>query len=145
MDSTAALLGLSPEIDPLYVSISPASAYGEFLNQGNVRCLTTFMGPYERHARRERQNVSFTPLQYTDATRWSAPTGRRTTWSSGRHRWTSAATSTCLSLQAGSRTPSAGIADQASSTQIVVEVNPHMPRVYGLAGFGNNEVSISPT
>ena len=31
----------------------------------------------------------------------------------------------------------------ASSTKIVVEVNPHMPRVRGLERFGNNEISIS--
>ncbi len=138
-----ALMGLSPEIDPLYVSISPGSAYGEFLNQGNVHCLSTFLGPYERAARRELENVSFTPLQYTDAARViratlppeylvvrTAPMDER-----GYFNLSLASSWEHDAIQWYSR--------HAPSTKIVVEVNPHMPRVCGLERFGNNEVPIS--
>ena len=109
-----ALMGLSPEIDPLYVSISPGSAYGEFLNQANVHCLSTFLGPYERAARRERQNVSFTPLQYTDAAqvdpRQPAPgIPDRPDGADGRAR----VLQPVSGLELGARRHPAGIADHA--------------------------------
>ena len=140
-DESAGQLGR--EIDPLYVSASPASGHGEYLNQPHVRCLSTFLGPHERAARRERQNVSFTPLQYTDAFK-SVRTNRppdylivRTAPMDERG---------CFNLSLACSWENDAIRwyrKHAPSTQIVVEVNPRMPRVYGLPAFGNNEVSLA--
>jgi acyl-CoA hydrolase len=138
-----ALRTLGPEVDPLYVSVAPASAHGEFLSQANIRCTSGFLGPFERAARREWQNVAYTPTQYTDAAR-AVRTNRppdylvvRTasmdergyfnlglacSWEYDAIRW---------------------YARNAPSTQVVVETNPRMPRVCGLDQFGNNEIPIS--
>ena len=140
---TRALGQLGPEIDPLYVSASPASGPGDYLNQPHVRCLSTFLGPHERAARRERQHVSFTPLQYTDAFK-SVRTNRppdylivRTAPMDERG---------CFNLSLACSWENDAIRwyrDHAPSTQIVVEVNPRMPRVCGLPALGNNEVSLA--
>jgi acyl-CoA hydrolase len=140
---TRSLGHLGREIDPLYVSVSPASAHGEFLSQPHVRCLSTFLGPYERAARRERQNVAFTPLQYTDAFK-SVRTNRppdylivRTAPMDERG---------CFNLSLACSWEYDAIRwyrEHAPSTQVVVEVNPQMPRVYGLPSLGNNEISLA--
>jgi acyl-CoA hydrolase len=137
-----ALTRLPAEVDPLYVAVSPTSAHGEFLTQANVRCLSTFLGPFERSARREGRHIAFTPTQYTHASRSirvnrppdyfifrAAPPDER-----GRFN---------LSL-ASSWQPDAihWYARNAPATRIVVEVNPHLPRVCGLEAFGNHEVGI---
>jgi acyl-CoA hydrolase len=140
---TRSLGQFGQELDPLYISVSPASAHGEFLNQPHVRCLTTFLGPWERAARRERQNLSFTPLQYTDAFK-SIRTNRppdylivRTAPMDERGRFN-------LSLACSWEHDAIGwYRKQAPETRIVVEVNPRMPRVCGLPALGNNEISIS--
>jgi acyl-CoA hydrolase len=134
---------LGPEIDPLHVAVSPASAHGEFLSLPQVRCHSTFLGPHERAARRARQNVSFTPLQYTDAFK-SVRTNRppnyvivRTAPMDDRG---------CFNLSLAASWHLDGIQwyrAHAPATQIVVEVNPHMPRVCGLPDLGNNEVAIT--
>ena len=64
-----ALTRLSPEVDPLYVAVSRSSAHGEFLTRANIRCLSAFLGPLERAARREGRHVAYTPTQYTHASR----------------------------------------------------------------------------
>jgi acyl-CoA hydrolase len=139
---TRALGQLGREIDPLYVSASPASGPGAYLNQPHVRCLSTFLGPHERSARREQQAVSFTPLQYTDAFK-SVRTNRppdylivRTAPMDERG---------CFNLSLACSWENDAIRwyrDHAPATQIVVEVNPRMPRVCGLPALGNNEVSL---
>jgi acyl-CoA hydrolase len=137
-----ALARLAPAIDPLYVSVAPASAYGEFLNQANITCLSGFLGPFERAARRDRQNVAYTPTQYTDSARAvrtnpppdyvivrTAPMDERgyfnlslaNSWESDAINWYSR---------------------NARSTRIVVEANPNMPPVRGLEMFGNNEIAL---
>jgi acyl-CoA hydrolase len=137
-----ALDRLGRGIDPLYVFASPASGYGEFLKQPNVRCLSTFLGPYERAARRERQNVSYTPAQYTHAAtsvRANRPPDYviiRTAPMDDRGAFN-------LSLSSSwAHDAVHWYARNAPSTQVVVEVNPNMPRVFGLERFGNNEVPI---
>jgi acyl-CoA hydrolase len=137
------LAEVGPEVDPLYVAVSPASGAGEFLNRPHVRCLSTFLGPHERTARRERQNVWFTPQQYTDATK-SVRTNRppdymivRTAPMDERG---------CFNLSLANSWHQDGIGwfrAHAPETQIVVEVNPRMPRVCGLPALGNNEISIA--
>src|SRR5262245_57330349 len=64
-----ALAKYGQDINPLYVTTAPASDAGEFLLQPNIRCITGFLGPWERAARRERGSVAYTPTQYTDAYR----------------------------------------------------------------------------
>jgi acyl-CoA hydrolase len=138
-----ALARYGQEIDPLYVSSSPASAHGEFLSQPNVHCYSTFLGSYERAARRQRHNVVYTPLQYMDGRKSvrsnrppdylivrAAPLDERgyfnlslaASWEHDAIRWYS---------------------QHAPATCIVVEVNPRMPRVRGLAQFGNNEIPLT--
>jgi acyl-CoA hydrolase len=137
-----ALAKLPPEIDPLYVSISPASAYGEFLNQANIACLSGFLGPFERAAHRNRRNVAYTPTQYTDAAR-SVRTNRppeyvvvRTSPMDDRGYFN-------LSLANSWESDAIDwYSRNAPATQIVVEVNPNMPRVCGLKQFGNNEIPL---
>jgi acyl-CoA hydrolase len=101
------------------------------------------LGPYERAARREQKNVSFTPLQYTDAFK-SVRTNRppdylivRTAPMDERG---------CFNLSLACSWEYDAIRwyrDHAPSTHIVVEVNPRMPRIYGLPSLGNNEVSLA--
>ena len=64
-----ALAQYGKNIDPLYVSISHATAEGEFLSQPNIRCQSSFLGPSERAARRKHGNVFYVPSQFTDAYR----------------------------------------------------------------------------
>jgi acyl-CoA hydrolase len=139
---TRRLAELGPQVDPLYVAVSPASGDGAFLNLPQVRCLSTFLGPHERAARRDRQNVFFTPLQYTDAYK-SVRTNRppdyvvvRTAPMDERG---------CFNLSLAASWHHDGIRwyrQHAPATQIVVEVNPRMPRVCGLPALGDNEISI---
>ena len=130
-------------IAPLYVITAPASGAGELLFQPNIVCFSSFMGPYERAAQRDRRNVFYTPVHYSDAYQSirtnpppaflivrTAPMDERgflnlslaSSWTDDALRWWFR---------------------NAPGTRIVVEVNPHMPRVCGLPQFGNNEVHIS--
>jgi acyl-CoA hydrolase len=129
-------------IDPLYVATAPASAVGELLHEPNVQCVSTFLGVHERAARSERHNVAYVPLQFSDARKSIranppdyalvrvAPMDPRGYFN--------------LSLT-GSWAPDAipWLTRNAPSTRIVLEVNPHMPRIRGLEQFGNNEIHIS--
>jgi acyl-CoA hydrolase len=130
-------------IDPLYTALSHATAEGDFLAMPNVRVQSSFLGPYERAARRRHDNVFYVPTQFTDACRGVrtnqppeffvrrvAPMDERgffnfslsASWEFDAARW---------------------FAKNAPSTRVVFEVNPHMPRVRGLPQFGSNEVHIS--
>jgi 4-hydroxybutyrate CoA-transferase len=138
-----ALARYGKEIDPLYVSCSPASANGEFLSQPNIRCLSTFLGYYERMAHRQRHNVMYTPLQYTDA-RNSVRSNRppdylivRTASLDERGRFNLSLSNSWLQDAIG------WYARNAPATRIVVEVNPHMPPIRGLPQFGSNEIPLS--
>src|ERR1043166_1865808 len=53
-------------IAPLYVITAPASGAGELLNQPNIICFSSFLGPYERAARRDQHNVFYTPTHFSD-------------------------------------------------------------------------------
>lgn len=131
------------EIDPLYVSISTAPAAGEFLNQPNIRCLSSFLGPFERAARRDQDNLSYTPIQYTDARR-ALRVNRPADFFMFRVAPMDERGYFNLSL-ACSREQDAvrWLSENAPNTKIVVEVNPKMPRVCGLEQFGNNEIPLS--
>ena len=138
-----ALERLGRGIDPLQVCTSPAWAAGELLNQPNVCCATTFLGAHERAAQRERQNVFYTPLQYTDAWR-SVRASRPPDFVMVRAAPLDARGSFNLSLSCSWEQDAIRWHSRHSpSTRVVVEVNPHMPRVCGLEALGNNQVPIS--
>jgi acyl-CoA hydrolase len=129
-------------IDPLYVATSPASAVGELLHEPNIQCVSTFLGIHERAARSERHNVAYVPLQFSDA-RKSIRVNRpdyvlvRVAPMDARGYFN-------LSLTGG-WAPHAipWLTQHAPSTRIVVEVNPHLPRIRGLEPFGNNEIHVA--
>jgi acyl-CoA hydrolase len=137
-----ALAKYGQNVDPLYAFLSPTSDAGEFLKQPNIRCVSGFLGPWERAARRERNNVAYVPTQYTDARKGTrtnrppdyllvrvAPMDERgyfnlslsSSWQHDAIRWHTR---------------------NSTGTRVVVEVNPHMPRVCGLEQFGNHEVHV---
>jgi len=138
-----ALSKVASKIDPLYVITAPASGAGELLSSPNVICLTGFMGPVERAAQRNHRNVFYTPTQYADAYRAirvnppprfiivrAAPLDERGYFNlSLSSSWTNDA------MRYFFRT--------SPETRIVLEINPHMPRVCGLKQFGSNEIHIS--
>jgi acyl-CoA hydrolase len=138
-----ALCRFGQHIDPLYISTSPASAVGELLNQPNVFCSSTFLGPHERAARRVRNNVFYTPLQYTDA-RKALRTNRPPDYVIVRTAPPDDHGSFNLSLASSwAQYAIPWFARHAPATHIVVEVNPHMPHVPGLEEFGNNRIPLS--
>ena len=61
-----ALVRHGRHLDPLHVFCSPASDVGELLALPNVHCVSSFLGPAERAAQRDRGNVAYVPTQYTD-------------------------------------------------------------------------------
>jgi len=129
-------------IDPLYVSVSPASANGEFLNQPNIRILCSFLGHYERVARRDQRNVSYTPTQYTDAYK-SVRTNPPPDYVIIRAAPMDQRGYINLSLASSWEHDAINYyLRNAPGTRIVVEVNRHMPCVRGLAQFGNNEIPV---
>ena len=138
-----ALSKYGTKIDPLYVITAPASGAGELLSQPNIISLTGFMGPVERAARRDHHNVFYTPTHYSDAyhsIRTNPPLdfviARATPMDERGYLNLSLASSwTNDAIQYFSRT--------SPNTRIVLEVNPHTPRVCGLPQFGNHEVHIS--
>jgi acyl-CoA hydrolase len=131
------------DIDPLYVACSPASGHGEVLSQPNIHCSSSFLGPYERAARRQRRNVSYTPLQYTDAYR-SVRGNRPPDYLIVRAAPLDERGYFNLSLSASWQHDAIGwYTRHAPTTRIVVEVNPRLPRVRGLRQFGNNEIPLT--
>jgi acyl-CoA hydrolase len=138
----AALRCYGRDIDPLHIAISHATAEGEFLSQPNIRCQSSFLGPSERAARREVQNVFYIPTQFTDGPRVAqalppdffvrrvAPMDERgffnfslcASWEYEAVRW---------------------FKMHSPQTRIVFEVNPNLPFIHGLEQFGGNEIHIS--
>ena len=137
-----ALVRHSRHLDPLYVFCSPASDVGELLALPNVQCVSSFLGPAERTAQRDRGNVAYIPTQYTDYHKFvrtnhpadfylvrAAPMDERgffnlslsASWQEGALRW---------------------LPRHAKDARIVVEVNRHLPRVRGLPQFGSHEISV---
>jgi len=129
-------------ITPIHISASFLTGGAEFLMRPGVKCFSGFLGPYERAARARFDNVVFTPVQFTAALGWLigsdppdyfihrvTPPDERghfnysltSSWEYRTHQW---------------------LRRHSPSTKIVVEVNPHLPRVFGLEEFGNNSVSI---
>jgi acyl-CoA hydrolase len=129
-------------LDPLHVFCSPASDVGELLTLPNVRCVSSFFGPAERSAQRDRGNVAYVPTQYTDAYKGvrtnrpadfylvrAAPMDERgffnlslsASWQFDALRW---------------------LPRNVPDVRIVVEVNRHLPRVRGLPQFGGHEISV---
>jgi acyl-CoA hydrolase len=130
-------------IDPLYVSISHATGAAEFLELPNVYCLSSFLGPFERTARRNRQNVFYTPMQYTDA--YQAVRANRPIDFLVKHV-TPMDERGYFNLSLNSSWEHDAIhwlSQHAPATRVVFEVNRNLPRVRGLEPFGNNEIHVS--
>src|SRR5215468_10733548 len=137
-----ALVRHGRHLDPLHVFCSPASDVGELLALPNVHCVSSFLGPAERAAQRDRGNVAYIPTQYTDYQKFlrtnrpadfylvrAAPMDERgffnlslsASWQEGALRW---------------------LPRPAPDARIVVEVNRHLPRVRGLPQFGSHEIPV---
>src|SRR5262249_42696718 len=108
----------------------------------NVHCVSSFLGPAERAAQRDRGNVTYIPTQYTDYPKFVrenrpanfylvrvAPMDDRgffnlslsASWQYNALRW---------------------LPRNAPAARIVVEVNRHLPRVRGLPQFGGHEIPV---
>jgi acyl-CoA hydrolase len=137
------LVKAGPKLDPLFVITTPASGVGELLNQSNIICLTSFMGPFERAAQRQQRNVFYTPTQYADAyraVRTNAPPNFVIV------RAAPMDASGYFNLSLSSSWTNDGLRyffRNSPATRIVLEINKHMPRVCGLKQFGNNELHIT--
>jgi acyl-CoA hydrolase len=130
-------------VDPLYVAISHATAAGEFLSLPNVHCQSSFLGPFERAARRAHGQVSYVPTQFTDAHK-SVRTNRPPDYFVRRVAPMDERGYFNFSLTSGSEYDAVRwYAEHSDHTRIVFEVNPHLPRVRGLDRFGNNEIHVS--
>jgi acyl-CoA hydrolase len=137
-----ALVRHGRHLAPLHVFCSPASDVGELLELPNIHCVSSFLGPAERAAQRDRGNVSYIPMQYTDGCKLvrmnrpadfylvrAAPMDERgffnlslsASWQEGALRW---------------------LPKNAPDARIVIEVNRHLPRVRGLPQFGGHEISV---
>src|SRR5262249_15357235 len=137
-----ALVRHGRHLDPLYVFCAPASDVGDLLQMPNVHCVSSFLGPAERAAQRDRGSVSYIPTQYTDYQKFVRTTrfadfylvraapmdqpgfftlSRRASWRGGAPRW---------------------LPRNAPAARIVVEVNRHLPRVRGLPQFGGHEIPV---
>jgi acyl-CoA hydrolase len=130
-------------IDPLYISISHATAEGEFLSQPNIRCQSSFLGPSERAARRKYENVFYVPTQFTDAYR-AVRTNRPPDFFVRRVAPMDERGYFNFSLSSSSEFDAIRwYSEHSPDTRVVFEVNPHMPKVRGLPQFGNNELHLS--
>lgn len=128
--------------DPIHLSTSPAVDADDILFLPHICSQSTFLGASEREARKRGKPVLYTPLQYTDAHRMVrtnrppeyvavrvAPMDSRgyfnlsltSSWQYNAMRW---------------------LASNVPDSKLVVEVNRHMPRVHGLAEFGNHEIHV---
>jgi acyl-CoA hydrolase len=137
-----ALVKHGRHLDPLHIFCAPASDVGELLALPNVHCTSSFLGPAERAAQRDRGNVTYIPTQYTDYNKFvrssrpadfycvrAAPMDGRgffnlalsASWQESAIRW---------------------LAHNVPDARIVVEVNRHLPRVRGLPQFGGHEISV---
>jgi acyl-CoA hydrolase len=137
-----ALVGHGRHLDPLYVFCSPASDVGELLALPNVRCVSTFFGPAERAAHRDRGSVAYIPSQYTDAYR-SVRTNRPADFYAVRAAPMDGRGFFNLSLSASWQFDALRwLPRNAADARIVIEVNRHLPPVRGLPQFGGHEISV---
>src|SRR5262249_17033778 len=129
-------------LDPLHVFCSPASDVGELLALPNVHCVSSFLGPAERAAQRDRGNVAYVPTQYTDYPK-SLRTNRPADFYLVRAAPMDERGFFNLSLSASWQFDALRwLPRNAPNAKIVVEVNRHLPRVRGLPQFGSHEISV---
>src|SRR6516165_9418598 len=138
-----ALVRHGRHLDPLYVFTSPASDVGELLALPNVHCVSSFLGPAERAAQRDQGNVSYIPMQYTDAYK-AVQTNRPADFYLVRAAPMDERGFFNLSLSASWQFEALRwLPRNAPDARIVVEVNRHLPRVRGLSQFGNHEIPVA--
>jgi acyl-CoA hydrolase len=137
-----ALMQHGRHLDPLHVFTSPVSDVGELLMLPNIHCVSSFLGPAERAAQRDRDNVSYIPTQYTDYSRL-VRTGRPADFYLVRAAPMDERGFFNLSLSASWQEAALRwLPHNAPDARIVIEVNRHLPRVRGLPQFGNHEISV---
>jgi acyl-CoA hydrolase len=137
-----ALMRHGRHLDPLYVFTSPASDVGELLMLPNIHCVSSFLGPAERAAQRDRGNVAYIPTQYTDYQKF-VRTNRPADFYLVRAAPMDERGFFNLSLSASwQETALRWLPRNAPGARIVIEVNRHLPRVRGLPQFGNHEIPV---
>jgi len=134
-------------IDPLEITIVHATGPWSYMNFPGVTIESSFLGPFERWSQNEHNNVYFIPVQFSDAqklVRGTAEEGKpfdfmifrvapmdergylnfslTNSWEYNAMRW---------------------LHKNSPKSKIVLEVNPNMPRVFGLEECGSNEMHIS--
>jgi len=130
------------DVDPLYVSGTIYSGPAEFLDLAGVHNFTNFCGPRERQSQLNHQNVYFTPGQFTHFEGWACQ-GDPFDYFVHRVAPMDEAGNFSFSLTSSFEYETIQwIKANRPKTTIVFEVNPNLPRVYGLKQFGNNELSI---
>ena len=131
------------DVDPLYIMSSYALEPWGLRDHPGMTILSGFHGPLERALCRERDNIFYTPIQFTDARKWTqegvhpdffmvrvAPMDERGNFNFSMHcSWEYRA---ILWLD-----------ENSPNTRIVFEVNSKLPRVFGIEEFGNNEMPVS--
>jgi 4-hydroxybutyrate CoA-transferase len=137
------LRALADYREELFANITILTAAGDFILRPGFRGVSGFFGPYERAARARFDNIAYCPVQYLDAARGlqcAAPLDyiiHRVTPMDERGFFN-------FSLCSSWEYPSIRwLRRHRPDVKIVLEANPHLPRVRGLAAFGANEIHVS--
>jgi acyl-CoA hydrolase len=138
----AALVTRGSDISPLYTFNGFTTSDVQLHNRAGIQGVSGFLSPWDRAAHAAHQNMHYIPTHYTfgtlpirDALRVDymvyrvAPMDERGMFNfsltaSGEYRYIP------------------WLKENRPETTIVFEVNPNLPRVFGLDEFGNNELSI---
>ncbi len=136
-------LGSAPALPrPLFVSMSYATGPFEYMKRPEVINLTGFYGPFERMAQAERDNVYYTPIQFTDGRKLVSEAEPPDYFiyrvapmdEAGRFNFSLTASYEYSAIRWLKR--------HGARTRIVFEVNPNLPRVFGLPELGANEMGL---
>ena len=126
--------------DPLYVTTHLSLEPSTYLDRSSVYASTGFLGPWERAARNGSGNLLYVPVQFTAAADFWAGAARLlrdARRADGRPRPLQHVAQRRLGVPRRALSP-----PHRPGTRIVFEVCPHLPRVRGLAQFGDNELPL---
>ncbi|MBI1783663.1 hypothetical protein HYR69_00840, partial [Candidatus Sumerlaeota bacterium] len=138
-----AIEGRAADLKSLRIMVVHALGPWRYMGMADTAVLTGFLGPFERGSQKQFNNVFYTPMQFTDGIKLARDWNRfdyvvqRVTPMDERGNFN-------LSMS-GSWEYNAirWLHANAPHTKIVFEVNPNMPRVCGIAEYGDNEIHIS--